>query len=80
MKLPKICQTYRSTHQAIRKRQMDILHLFTQNLLSPAIMFFALGILAGFLRSDLEVPDSIIRAWVFTTFFGVCVVKAYHQA
>ena len=40
---------------------MDILHLFTQNLLSPAIMFFALGILAGFLRSDLEVPDSISR-------------------
>ncbi len=40
---------------------MDILHLFTQNLLSPAILFFALGIVAGFLKSDLDVPDQISR-------------------
>lgn len=40
---------------------MEILHLFTQNLLSPAILFFALGILAGFLKSDLDVPDQISR-------------------
>jgi uncharacterized protein len=40
---------------------MEFLHLISQNLLSPAILFFALGILAGFLKSDLEVPDSISR-------------------
>lgn len=40
---------------------MEILHLFTQNLLSPAILFFALGILAGFLKSDLDVPEQISR-------------------
>lgn len=40
---------------------MEILDLFLQNLLSPAIMFFALGIIAGFLKSDLEVPESISR-------------------
>jgi len=40
---------------------MEILSLFTQNLLSPPILFFALGILAGFLRSDLDVPDQISR-------------------
>lgn len=40
---------------------MEFLHLITQNLLSPAILFFALGIIAGFLKSDLEVPDSISR-------------------
>lgn len=40
---------------------MEFLHLITQNLLSPAILFFALGIAAGFLKSDLEVPDSISR-------------------
>jgi len=40
---------------------MDILQSVTSNLLSPAILFFALGILAGFLKSDLEVPDSISR-------------------
>jgi uncharacterized protein len=40
---------------------MEFLHLVSQNLLSPAILFFALGIIAGFLKSDLEVPDSISR-------------------
>jgi uncharacterized protein len=40
---------------------MDLLHIISQNILSPAILFFALGIAAGFLKSDLEVPDSISR-------------------
>lgn len=40
---------------------MDILQLFSQNLLSPAILFFALGILAGAIKSDLDVPDQISR-------------------
>lgn len=40
---------------------MELLHLISQNLLSPAILFFALGILAGFFKSDLEIPDSISR-------------------
>lgn len=38
---------------------MEILDLFAQNLLSPAILFFALGIMAGFLKSDLDVPEQI---------------------
>lgn len=40
---------------------MEFLHLVSQNILSPAVLFFALGIAAGFLKSDLEVPDSISR-------------------
>lgn len=40
---------------------MEILHLFTQNLLSPAILFFVLGIIAGFIKSDLDVPEQISR-------------------
>ena len=40
---------------------MELLHLISQNLLSPAILFFALGVLAGFFKSDLEIPDSISR-------------------
>lgn len=40
---------------------MELLHLFAQNLLSPAILFFALGILAGVVKSDLDVPESISR-------------------
>ncbi len=38
---------------------MEILQLFSQNLLSPGIMFFALGMIAGALKSDLDVPESI---------------------
>lgn len=38
---------------------MEFLHLISQNILSPAILFFALGVAAGFIKSDLEVPDSI---------------------
>lgn len=40
---------------------MTLFDLFTQNLLSPPILFFALGILAGIIRSDLEIPESISR-------------------
>ena len=40
---------------------MELFQLFLQNLISPAILFFALGIAAGFFKSDLEVPDSISR-------------------
>lgn len=40
---------------------MDIAQLFLQNLLSPAVLFFALGIAAGLLKSDLAVPESISR-------------------
>ena len=40
---------------------MDLINLITGNILSPAILFFALGITAGYLKSDLEVPDSISR-------------------
>ena len=40
---------------------MEPLQIFTQNLLSPAILFFGLGIAAGLLKSDLDVPESISR-------------------
>jgi hypothetical protein len=32
-----------------------------QNLLSPAVMFFALGVAAGWVKSDLDIPPSIGR-------------------
>lgn len=40
---------------------MDILTLFSQNLISPTILFFALGLGAGLLKSDLDVPEQISR-------------------
>lgn len=40
---------------------MEFLTAFTQNLLSPPVLFFALGIIAGLVKSDLAVPESISR-------------------
>lgn len=40
---------------------MDIASAIAQNLLSPAILFFALGVIAGWIKSDLSVPESISR-------------------
>ncbi|MDP4823045.1 MAG: sodium-dependent bicarbonate transport family permease [Aestuariivirgaceae bacterium] len=40
---------------------MHWIQIFSENLLSPAILFFALGVLAGYIKSDLDVPDSISR-------------------
>jgi hypothetical protein len=40
---------------------MEFLSLLADNLLSPAILFFALGVSAGLLKSDLDVPESISR-------------------
>jgi hypothetical protein len=37
------------------------MELFLQNILSPAILFFILGIIAGFLKSDLKIPEQIAR-------------------
>lgn len=39
----------------------EILPLALQNFLSPAILFFILGIAAGLVKSDLELPESISR-------------------
>jgi hypothetical protein len=40
---------------------MEFIALTEQNLLTPPILFFALGVLAGIIKSDLEVPESISR-------------------
>ena len=41
---------------------MDALALATQNLLSPPILFFALGLVAAFARSDLSLPEQASKA------------------
>lgn len=38
---------------------IEILTCFNHNLLSPAILFFVVGIIAGVIKSDLDIPDSI---------------------
>jgi len=40
---------------------MEIIELFLQNFISPPILFFVLGIIAGFVKSDLNVPEQISR-------------------
>ncbi len=39
----------------------DVLSLATQNLLSPMVLFFALGLLAALAKSDLVVPEAIAK-------------------
>ena len=38
-----------------------MIHILSQNLLSPTILFFVLGAFAGFLKSDLNVPGAMGR-------------------
>lgn len=40
----------------------DVLSLAAANLLSPPVLFFALGAAAGFARSDLALPDQVAKA------------------
>lgn len=40
---------------------MNIFDLFLQNILTAPILFFALGVVAGVIKSDLSVPESISR-------------------
>lgn len=40
---------------------MELFNLFTDNLLSPPILFFFLGIISGLLKSDLEIPEQISK-------------------
>ncbi|MCH2037201.1 MAG: sodium-dependent bicarbonate transport family permease [Rickettsiales bacterium] len=40
---------------------MTLFEIITNNLVSPPILFFVLGIVAGFLKSDLDVPEQISR-------------------
>lgn len=39
----------------------DVFTLALQNLTAPAVLFFALGVLAGFARSDLTIPDAFAK-------------------
>ena len=43
---------------------MALTDLALQNLLSPMVLFFALGLLSAFVRSDLHVPDQIAKLLV----------------
>ena len=40
---------------------MEFVELLSANLLSPAVLFFVLGVSAGLIKSDLDVPESISR-------------------
>ena len=40
---------------------VDVLSLAGANLLSPPVLFFALGLAAGFVRSDLSIPEQIAK-------------------
>lgn len=41
---------------------MGLFDLAAANLISPPILFFALGLIAAFVRSDLNIPESVAKA------------------
>ncbi|MBF9057699.1 sodium-dependent bicarbonate transport family permease [Rhodobacterales bacterium HKCCSP123] len=48
-----------------------ILALAADNLLSPIILFFALGLLAAFARSDLSIPEAIAKGMSIYLLFSI---------
>ncbi len=48
-----------------------ILALAASNLLSPIILFFALGLLAAFARSDLSIPEAIAKGMSIYLLFAI---------
>lgn len=48
-----------------------ILALAADNLLSPIILFFALGVLAAFARSDLSIPEAIAKGMSIYLLFAI---------
>ena len=39
--------------------QIDFIHALSANLLSPAVLFFALGLVAALIKSDLKFPEAL---------------------
>ena len=48
-----------------------ILALAADNLLSPIILFFALGLLAAFAKSDLSIPEAIAKGMSIYLLFAI---------
>ena len=48
-----------------------MLSLAANNLLSPIILFFALGFLAAFARSDLSIPEAIAKGMSIYLLFAI---------
>lgn len=49
----------------------DVLSLAAENLLSPLILFFVLGVLAAFARSDLTIPEAAAKALSIYLLFAI---------
>ena len=50
---------------------MDILALASQNLLSPIILFFVLGVVAALVRSDLTIPEAVAKGMAIYLMFAI---------
>ena len=63
----------KSTDAGLRKADMleSIGNAALTNLLTPAILFFALGALAGWAKSDLTIPDQAVKA--LSLYLMVCI-------
>ena len=47
------------------------MHLLLENLLSPVVLCFALGVIARLIRSDLSVPESIYQGLSIYLLFAI---------
>jgi uncharacterized protein len=54
--------------------------LLLTNLLSPIVLAFALGALAGFLRSELELPEAVIKLLSIYLLFSIGLVGGHELA
>ncbi len=50
---------------------MDLIHAFSQSLLSPMVLAFVLGIVATLLRSDLKIPEPLYAALSIYLLFAI---------
>ena len=52
---------YSRTTFNVGEHVMELISLAAGNLLQPAVLFFALGLLAGFGKSDLAIPEGVVK-------------------
>jgi len=71
----RVCEPPRSTRalpQRILGREMsELFDLARSNLLSPMVLFFALGVLAGRVKSDLHVPEAMSKGLALYLMFAI---------
>ncbi len=59
---------------------MSGLDILTTNLLSPIVLAFALGLVAGFIKSELELPDPVLKLISIYLLFSIGITGGHELA